>query len=207
MKRATLAFGDRVLFRDLSFDLLPGQILGVAGESGVGKTSLLRLVLGFVPLTAGSVEVCGQPLNERNIDSIRRLTAYVPQELQPLAATGRDLIALTHNLAANRAAEGAAAMSIPTLLAALGLDDSVLELQASKLSGGQRQRILLAAALALPKPLILLDEPTSALDAESARLVIDVLRRICAEQGRAALVVSHSQQMLTSCTSTLALTA
>ena len=207
MKRATLAFGDRVLFRDLSFDLQAGQILGVAGESGVGKTSLLRLVLGFVPLTAGSVEVCGQPLNERNIDSIRRLTAYVPQELQPLAATGRDLIALTHNLAANRAAEGVAAMSMPTILASLGLDDSALELHASKLSGGQRQRILLAAALALPKPLILLDEPTSALDAESARLVIDVLRRICAEQGRAALVVSHSQQMLTSCTSTLALTA
>lgn len=199
LHEATLRFGERTLFKDLSFELMPRQMLGIAGESGSGKTSLLRAILGFVPLTAGEVKVCGLPLDTTHVDELRRLTAYVPQELQPIAAQGRDLVALTHNLRANHGSTG----NLNATLEALGLDTDCLNQQASKLSGGQRQRILIAAALTLPKPLLLLDEPTSALDAETAQLVIAALRSTLQREQRAAVIVSHSSVLLAACNSTL----
>ena len=193
LSNASITFGDRLLFTDLNLTVDRGQLVGVSGESGCGKTSLLRAILGFVPLTSGSIEVCGCPLDVAHIHEIRRQTAYVPQELQPPAEDGAALIALTHALSVNRTLE--ASLS----LASLGLDASLLTLPAAKLSGGQRQRLLLAAALSLPKPLLLLDEPTSALDEDSMQRVALALLRACHEDGRAALVVSHNPSLLAFC--------
>ena len=199
LRDVSLRFGSRTLFSNLNIDLHAGQMLGVAGESGCGKTSLLRAILGFVPFSGGEAWVCGLPLDAGHIDELRRMTAYVPQELQPVAATGHDLVSLTHTLRANRGMSA----NVTPLLGALGLDASVLDLQAAKLSGGQRQRILLASALALPKPLLLLDEPTSALDAETSHVVVQLLRDILLREQRAAVVVSHSRALLDACDSTL----
>ena len=193
LRSASLAFGDKILFSGLDLTIDRGQLVGVSGESGCGKTSLLRAILGFVPLTSGSIEVCGLPLDAAHIHEIRRQTAYVPQELQPPAEDGAALIALTHALSVNRALEASLSLT------SLGLDASLLTLPASKLSGGQRQRLLLAAALSLSKPLLLLDEPTSALDEESTQRVALALLRACHEDGRAALVVSHNSSLLSFC--------
>ena len=215
---ATLAFGDRQLFHDLDLHVSRGQLVGVTGESGCGKTSLLRAILGFIPLTSGSIEVAGLPLDVHHVNEIRRLTAYVPQELQPAVEIGCDLIGLTHDLEANRhsahsSVSSAAAVpdesssghltldsgSSNSLLSVLGLDASLLELSASKLSGGQRQRLLLAAALSLPKPLLLLDEPSSALDEDSTQRVGHALQHACHDDGRSAFVVSHDPVLLSFC--------
>ena len=215
---ATLAFGDRQLFHDLDLHVSRGQLVGVTGESGCGKTSLLRAILGFIPLTSGSIEVAGLPLDVHHVNEIRRLTAYVPQELQPAVEIGRDLIGLTHDLEANRHSAHSSvssAAAVPdesssgllpsdngnsnSLLSVLGLDASLLELSASKLSGGQRQRLLLAAALSLPKPLLLLDEPSSALDEDSTQRVGHALQHACHDDGRSAFVVSHDPVLLSFC--------
>lgn len=215
---ATLAFGDRQLFHDLDLHVSRGQLVGVTGESGCGKTSLLRAILGFIPLTSGSIEVAGLPLDVHHVNEIRRLTAYVPQELQPAVEIGRDLIGLTHDLEANRHSahsrvshaaavpDVSSSSHIPSdngnsnsLLSVLGLDASLLELSASKLSGGQRQRLLLAAALSLPKPLLLLDEPSSALDEDSTQRVGHALQHACHDDGRSAFVVSHDPVLLSFC--------
>ena len=215
---ATLAFGDRQLFHDLDLHVSRGQLVGVTGESGCGKTSLLRAILGFISLTSGSIEVAGLPLDVHHVNEIRRLTAYVPQELQPAVEIGRDLIGLTHDLEANRHSAHSrvsSAAAVPdepssgrlpldsgssnSLLSALGLDASLLELSASKLSGGQRQRLLLAAALSLPKPLLLLDEPSSALDEDSTQRVGHALQHACHDDGRSAFVVSHDPVLLSFC--------
>lgn len=200
LSHATLAFGDRILFSNLDLKVDQGQLVGITGESGCGKTSLLRAILGFVPLTSGTIEVCGLPLDAHHIHDIRRRTAYVPQELQPPADTGRDLLRLTHDLEANRSFAAA-----PSLLTSLALDPSLISLEASKLSGGQRQRILLAAALSLPKPLLLLDEPSSALDEESTQRVAHALISACRDERRAALVVSHDPVLLSFCDKTISL--
>ena len=204
---AALAFGDRTLFSNLDLTVGQGQLIGLSGESGCGKTSLLRAVLGFVPLTAGSIEVCGLPMDAHHIDAIRRQTAYVPQELQPLAEKGEDLIHLTHQLEHNRTAASAErAERLAKIMKALALDASLLQLAAPKLSGGQRQRLLLAAAFALQKPLLLLDEPSSALDEESTQRLGLALLRACHEEGRSALVVSHDPVLLAVCDKVIDLT-
>lgn len=197
LSHVTLAFGDRVLLRDLDLTVETGQLVGITGESGCGKTSLLRAILGFVPLTAGTIEVGGLPMDVAHVHESRRLTAYVPQELQPPAQTGRELIALTHSLEHNATLDQT--QKLDSVLESLGLDSSLLNLDATKLSGGQRQRLLLAAALTLPKPLLLLDEPTSALDEESSQRVAQALLRACHQDGRAALVVSHDSVLLGFC--------
>ena len=224
VRSASIAFGDHVLFSDLDLEVGRGQFVGLAGESGCGKTSLLRAVLGFVPLAAGTIEVCGLPLDVHHVAAIRRQVAYVPQELQPPAATGADLVRLTHELEHNRSllsippsaafpsatvpsssGEGPSALS-PSLLKSLSLSPDLLSLAASKLSGGQRQRLLLAAALSLPKPLLLLDEPTSALDEESTHRVSLTLLRACHEEGRAVLAVSHNPALLALCDKVVTIT-
>ena len=220
LRSLTLAYSDRPLFSGLDYDVKAGELVGITGESGTGKTSLLRAIVGVIPITAGTIEVCGLPLDVHHIHAIRQKIAYVPQELQPPAEDGVALIALTHALAFNRALLASQPTSpagrltpqpstlnpqLPQLLASLAIDPALLSLEASKLSGGQRQRILLAAALALPKPLLLLDEPTSALDEENSQRVALALLRACHEEGRAALVVSHDPVFLRFCDKVLTL--
>ena len=228
LRSLTLAYSDRPLFSGLDYDVKAGELVGITGESGTGKTSLLRAIVGVIPITAGTIEVCGLPLDVHHIHAIRQKIAYVPQELQPPAEDGAALIALTHALAFNRALLASQPTSpagrltpqpsarpngtlhtwrtLNSQLTALAIDPSLLSLEASKLSGGQRQRILLAAALALPKPLLLLDEPTSALDEENSQRVALALLRACHEEGRAALVVSHDPVFLRFCDHVLDLT-
>ena len=240
LRSLTLAYSDRPLFSGLDYDVKAGELVGITGESGTGKTSLLRAIVGVIPITAGTIEVCGLPLDVHHIHAIRQKIAYVPQELQPPAEDGAALIALTHALAFNRAllesssspsaqsplprsaqsdashlknrggVGGGASLNhkpstLNSQLTALAIDPALLSLEASKLSGGQRQRILLAAALALPKPLLLLDEPTSALDEENSQRVALALLRACHEEGRAALVVSHDPVFLRFCDKVLTL--
>ena len=220
LRSLTLAYSDRPLFSGLDYDVKAGELVGITGESGTGKTSLLRAIVGVIPITAGTIEVCGLPLDVHHIHAIRQKIAYVPQELQPPAEDGAALIALTHALAFNRALLASQPTSpagrltpqpstlspqLPQLPASLAIDPALLSLEASKLSGGQRQRILLAAALALPKPLLLLDEPTSALDEENSQRVALALLRACHEEGRAALVVSHDPVFLRFCDKVLTL--
>ena len=220
LRSLTLAYSDRPLFSGLDYDVKAGELVGITGESGTGKTSLLRAIVGVIPITAGTIEVCGLPLDVHHIHAIRQKIAYVPQELQPPAEDGAALIALTHALAFNRALLASQPTSpagrltpqpstlspqLPQLLASLAIDPALLSLEASKLSGGQRQRILLAAALALPKPLLLLDEPPSALDEENSQRVALALLRACHEEGRAALVVSHDPVFLRFCDKVLTL--
>ncbi|MCR4995540.1 MAG: ATP-binding cassette domain-containing protein [Bacteroidales bacterium] len=197
IRSASLAFGDHVLFSGLDLDVGRGRLVGLTGESGCGKTSLLRAVLGFVPLTSGTIKVDKWPCDATHVHEIRRATAYVPQELQPPAVNGADLLRLTHELTANQSQ--VKPESVDALMVLLGLEPSLLELSAAKLSGGQRQRLLLAAALAMPKPYLLLDEPTSALDEESTQRVGQALQKACREENRAVLVVSHDSTLLTYC--------
>ena len=197
LRSVSISFGNRLLFSGLDLHVGRGQLVGISGESGCGKTSLLRAILGFVPFTVGTAEVCGLPLDVAYIHDIRRQTAYVPQELQPPAERGRDLIRLTHGLEHNIPLGGS--QKLASLMKSLGLESSLLDLDAAKLSGGQRQRLLLAAALSLPKPLLLLDEPTSALDEDSTQRVALALLRGCHEEARAALVVSHDPILLSFC--------
>ncbi len=201
---AAIAF-DRTLFSNLNLHVGRGEIVGISGESGCGKTSLLRAIMGFVPLSAGSIEVDGLTLDVQHVHEIRRRTAYVPQELQPPVEKGRDLIRLTLDLEYNHPSTTSQNAAVKKLMSELGLEESLLDLDASKLSGGQRQRLLLVSALALHKPLLLLDEPSSALDEDSTQRIGRALQHACHTDHRSALIISHDPSLLHFCDRVLSL--
>ncbi|MBO4906011.1 MAG: ATP-binding cassette domain-containing protein [Bacteroidaceae bacterium] len=193
VQEATLSYDGKVLFSDLNLELQAGELIGISGKSGCGKTSLLRAILGFTPLQAGSIEVCGYSIEPANMDAVRRCVAYLPQDLHLAVSSVNELLDATLGLRHHSARHKELMQRAFGFCSQLGLDRDQLDtIEVSKLSGGQRQRVLLAAALAAPAPLLLLDEPTSALDAHNAQVAADLIQQVCCDEQRAAIVVSHN---------------
>ena len=188
-----ISFGSEPLFTGLSFSVKAGEMVGICGASGSGKTSILRALLGFVSPSEGRIEMCGREVTPANIDYIRRHTAYLPQDLHLPVASVRDMIAMTCPSIDERREE------MDSLWERVGLELSLWDTHPAQLSGGQRQRILLATALLRKKAVLLADEPTSALDPATTQKVIATLRQTAAENGTAILVASHNQHFLAAC--------
>ena len=188
-----ISFGSEPLFTGLSFSVKAGEMVGICGASGSGKTSILRALLGFVSPSEGRIEMCGREVTPANIDYIRRHTAYLPQDLHLPVASVRDMIAMTCPSIDERREE------MDSLWERVGLELSLWDTHPVQLSGGQRQRILLATALLRKKAVLLADEPTSALDPATTQKVIATLRQTAAENGTAILVASHDQHFLAAC--------
>ncbi len=197
IESAALRLGGRLLFRDFGMEVRAGEWICVTGESGCGKSSLLRAVLGFLPLEAGQVYVCGEELTAHTVDRIRKQTAYVPQELFLPAGTVEEMLRFPFGLKANRGA-GFSEERLFGLWALLGLERGLLRRKAVQLSGGQRQRVILSMTAMLDKRLLLADEPTSALDEDSVARVSRLFRRL-ATGGTAVLSVSHNRTFLEAC--------
>jgi heme exporter protein A len=179
-----LTRGSRSLFEDLSFRLQAGEMLRLTGANGSGKSSLLRALLGLVPLREGDLELAGRPVTPRALCREALYQGHAP-------ASKPEFTAL-ENLAIAAELDGAAT-ALPALIAALdrvGLSRH-RTIEARRLSQGQRQRLQLARfALAGPRRLWLMDEPSAALDAEGAELLEALLSAHLASGG-AAIVATH----------------
>lgn len=197
VKQATLRFGEQTLLTDFDMQVEAGEMVCLTGKSGCGKTSLLRAVLGFVPLAGGQIRVDGTALSADTADDIRRKVAYVPQELALPCEWVSEMVSLPFELKANRGAVFSHERLLETWRQ-LGLEADLFHRKVSKISGGQRQRILLSMSVLLGKKLLLADEPTSALDGESVNRVAEVLRS-AALSGTAVVVVSHDARMAAAC--------
>ncbi|HLL65778.1 MAG TPA: alpha-D-ribose 1-methylphosphonate 5-phosphate C-P-lyase PhnJ [Micromonosporaceae bacterium] len=196
------ATGAIVAAWDVSFDVAPGEALGLIGESGSGKSTVLGCVIGDLPATAGQVRLAGVDGGATDIlrmpDAARRRLridsmAVVYQD----PATGLDLdVTAGGNIAERLTAAGWRGYHDIRRRAAELLDR--VEVPLSRMddpvrtfSGGMRQRVQIAKALATEPPVLLLDEPTTGLDASVAAGVLDLLRGLFAERDVAAVVVSH----------------
>lgn len=184
-----VARGDSCVLDGVELYLPAGSIAGLVGLSGSGKSTLVDAILGLVPLTSGSIEIGGVPLNDLPLPSWRRAIGYVSQETTLLSGSIRDNIRLGSEAdpeAVKSAIERAAASFVWRL--ADGIDTPVGD-RGSRLSGGERQRIGLARALVLPRRLLVLDEATSSLDAETEA---EVLRTVAQAAGASTvLLVAH----------------
>ena len=170
---------------------LPGPgLVAIVGPSGVGKTTLLRALLGFVPIERGQVLLCGQPLgsDERRV---RQLVAAVAQGTDLLSGRVRDNLSLGRTVSEARLWRALDQVGMRATIEALPAQlDTDLGEDGGGLSGGQRQRLAIARALLGEPAVLLLDEPTSALDEASEREVVAVLR----EQARRRLVLAVSHR-------------
>lgn len=197
IERATLQLGGRTLLHDFDLTLNVGEWVCISGESGCGKTSLLRAIMGFLPFQAGTVRIQGTELSAQTVEQLRKKVAYVPQELFLPAESVEEMFRIPFGLRANKG-KNITSDKRQKVWQVLGLNEDLMQLKTTQLSGGQRQRILLSMAVLLEKPLLLLDEPTSALDAESVGRVADLLKKV-ATDGRSILTVTHNHHLMDVC--------
>jgi peptide/nickel transport system ATP-binding protein len=203
VKNLTVTFGSVTAVDNVSFQIAPGETLGVVGESGSGKSvtafSILRLVQPPGRIAAGSIVFEGHDLltlSERQMREIRgaRISLIFQEPmtaLNPVMRVGDQIAeALTvHGMASRAEARQRAA----ELLDAVRIPDAARRARdyPHQLSGGMRQRVMIAIALACRPPLIIADEPTTALDVTIQAQVLDLLRELKARFNLALLLITH----------------
>ncbi|MCX5132139.1 thiol reductant ABC exporter subunit CydD [Streptomyces sp. NBC_00340] len=181
---------------DVSFTVAPGETVALVGPSGVGKSTLLNVLLGFVEPIAGRVRAGGVDLSAADLTEWRSRIAWVPQRPHLYAGSIAENVRLARPDADDVAVRGAlvdagAAGFVDALPDGA---DTLLGEDGAGLSAGQRQRLALARAFLADRPLLLLDEPTASLDGATEAEVVETVRRLAV--GRTVLLVVHRPALL-----------
>ncbi|MCJ9708437.1 ABC transporter ATP-binding protein, partial [Bordetella hinzii] len=193
---------------DVSFSIAPGEVLGVVGESGAGKSLTGAAIIGLLEppghISGGEILLEGRRIDNLPEEQMRRVRGReigaVFQDpltsLNPLYTVGRQLVEtiLTHlPLSARQARERAI-----ELLAATGIPAARerIDHYPHQFSGGMRQRVVIALALAAEPKLVVADEPTTALDVSIQAQIIELLKKLCREQGAAVMLITHDMGVI-----------
>ena len=200
---STVGTGGQKVLRDVSFSLTPGEVHGLVGESGAGKSTVVKVVLGILPramkVTAGTVEFQGRDLSSLPPAAFRALLgteiALIPQDPLTALNPGRRIDAqLTDGLRLQRRLSPreieAKALA---LLEEVHIREPrrVMRCYPHELSGGMRQRVLIAAAFALNHTLVVADEPTTALDVTVQKQILRLIRGMQERHKTAVVFVTH----------------
>lgn len=182
---------DIVALNNVSFDVADGEMVSVIGKSGSGKTTLLNIIGGLMKPDVGNVIVDGidiTRLTDRKLSVFRRENIGIVFQFFNLVQelNAKENVLLASQLSRKSFDEA----YYEQLMSILGLSKRHRHLP-SQLSGGERQRVALARALITKPKLLLLDEPTGNLDSESAKTVMDMVKRICFEFGTMVITVTH----------------
>ena len=182
---------DQPVLKDINLIIKPGQRIGVCGQTGGGKSTLLSLIPRFYDPTAGIVKIDGINTADYNLIGLRNQIGFVLQDTVLFYGTVRDNIAYGRPDATPEEIIEAAKMANADEFISqmpLGYNTMVGE-RGLTLSGGQRQRIGIARAVVRDSPILILDEPTAALDTESESIVMEALERLM--KGRTVITIAH----------------
>jgi len=186
------AYGDTRIWEGASFDIAPGEFVGVLGPNGSGKSTLLRMLLGLLSPSAGSLRVFGQPPRRGNLD-----IGYVPQRrpIDPdLRLAGQEFVKLGvdgHRWGIGRPSQRAdLARRVAEAVAAVGADGFASH-GIGTLSGGELQRLMLAQAIVSEPRLLLLDEPLANLDVRNQIAVARLVAGLARTRDMAVLLIAH----------------
>ena len=200
--------GNLLALDDISFSIAPGEVLGVVGESGAGKSLTGSAIIGLLDppgrIAGGQILLAGERIDNLPYEQMRairgRKIGAIFQDpltsLNPLYTIGRQLIETirTHlPLSADQARERAIKLLQETGIPAA---EHRLEQYPHQFSGGMRQRVVIALALAAEPQLIVADEPTTALDVSIQAQIISLIRRLCKEHGTAVMLVTHDMGVI-----------
>jgi peptide/nickel transport system ATP-binding protein len=199
-----ISIGDANVLRGVSLEVQPGEVRGLVGESGAGKSMLGRAVLGLLPakaaITSGRIAFEGRDLLKMQADERRgllgRRIALIPQDpmtsLNPVKRVGVQIgNLLRHHLGLSKRAALLRAAEL-LIEVAIREPERVLSLYPHEMSGGMRQRVLIGMAFACDPALIIADEPTTALDVTVQRQVLQLVERLRRRHGSAVLFITHN---------------
>lgn len=182
---------EQKIFDGYSAAFTMGKSYAITGESGRGKSTLMKLLMGFYRISGGSIRIGGYDIYELGLENTRKLIAYIPQEPYMFHDTVRENICNGNPAASDeeiiRAAKKANAHDF--ILQLENGYDTILGERGNTLSGGQRQRVAIARAILKNAPVIILDEATSALDNESEQLIQQSINDM--KDGRLILMIAH----------------
>lgn len=182
---------DDVLFDGFSLTIRNGEKIGIAGGSGGGKSTLMKLLLEFIEADSGQIEIFGNDMQQYSQSQVRDFFSYVPQDCYLFDGTIRENIVLGRNDVTQEQVQSAVDNAYLTdFIDSLpdGMETRVGE-RGCLLSGGQRQRVAIARAFLKNSPILLLDEATSALDSQSEEIVQKAIERLMAS--RTSIVIAH----------------
>ncbi|MBB4844756.1 peptide/nickel transport system ATP-binding protein [Paucibacter oligotrophus] len=200
--------GTLLALDDISFEIAPGEILGVVGESGAGKSLTGAAIIGLLDppgrIASGEILLEGRRIDHLPYEAMRKIRGRqigaIFQDpltsLNPLYTVGQQLIeTITTHLELSQSQARARAIE---LLAQTGIPapEARIDQYPHQFSGGMRQRVVIALALAAAPKLIVADEPTTALDVSIQAQIISLLKRVCKEQGAAVMLVTHDMGVI-----------
>ena len=181
-------YGDIPVLTGVSFTVAPGSFVGILGHNGMGKTTLLKTLVGILPATAGEIRFEGQPITRLSCDRrVRRGIGYVQQ--------GRGIfpgLSVRDNLRFASVAAGRRAAALDAVLAEFPRLAPLLDRPGGALSGGEQQLLALARALVQQPRILLLDEPTEGIQPSIIEEIVDRLRGIRTSRGLTVLLVEQN---------------
>jgi len=200
--------GTLVALDDISFSILPGEVLGVVGESGAGKSLTGAAIIGLLDppgrIAGGEIRFDGRRIDDLSYDEMRKMRGRsigaIFQDpltsLDPLYTVGQQLVETIQTHLPLSAAD--ARVRAIRLLQETGIPaaEERLDQYPHQFSGGMRQRVVIALALAGEPRLIVADEPTTALDVSIQAQIISLLKRLCKEHGAAVMLVTHDMGVI-----------
>lgn len=185
----------RYIFKNCNFEFKKGSTTAIVGRSGLGKTTLVKVILGITSLNEGDILVCGSSiLDMKNLSKVRRRNiGCVFQNFNLISGfTVKENILLPRYFFEN------GENNINEICNTLGLSKEMLSKSIDKISGGEKQRVALARALINNPEILIADEPTGNLDAANEQNIIELLKRINEELGITIIIVTHSDKVANS---------
>ena len=193
LDKISFSYENNLVIKNLSLSVKPGEHIGIVGDSGCGKSTVLKILAGLYEPDCGKATIAG----EYSPAKLREKVAMVMQQNSLFPLSIRENITCGHDISEEKVWSACENASLTKWIKSLpcGLDTHVGE-RGNQVSGGQAQRIQIARALCKDAPIILLDEPVSALDKDTGHSVLDALNKLM--NGRTVIHVTHHQETLDS---------
>jgi zinc transport system ATP-binding protein len=194
LSKLCFSYGVEQVIQSVSFDILPGDFIGLIGQNGSGKTTLLKLMLGLLKPTSGTISIFGKSLTTfrewHNIGYVPQkshIDSQFPASVLEIVSLGLSKQSHTTSQASQRINQAIAQVELTT----------VMHKRIGELSGGQQQRVLIAKALVNNPQLLILDEPTTGIDAQAQTQFTQILKKLH-QTGITIILVSHDTHTITS---------
>ena len=188
-----VAYGRNVVVKDLTFQVMPGEMVGLIGPNGCGKSTIIKAISRVIPLQSGKILLDGKDVFKIPRGDLARLLGVVPQmSILPSAFTAFEVVLMGRNPHLGLLQyEGARDLAITWRAMEMTATHTLAERKVGELSGGEIQRIVIARVLTQEPKSILLDEPTANLDIRHQVEILDLIKNLCLENNLTVVIALH----------------